>query len=84
MELDELLREARIRYPIGTKFKCVKDDTKAIVEKELVQYDGIYTEMNSNPYYQYVYFADKWAEIISSPVIHFPYLTKLLKKLGVK
>ena len=70
MSKDEILAKAKKDYPIGTRFNCVKNGDKAIVEKEL-QYcsstDNIYTMFKGSGFNQYVYAFGEWAEIISLP-----------------
>lgn len=64
MNKDELLKEAKRRYPIGTKVLCLTDNTPEIIKSELVWLDseriaqtgGIRTRVYKN---------GKWAEIIS-------------------
>jgi hypothetical protein len=85
MELDELLREARIRYPVGTKYMtmCNTPIIKAI-ESEVEWSDTESFIIDKNDYIIYIASSNEWAEIISVPDINYSYLTKLLKKLGVK
>ena len=68
-DMKSILAEAKERYPIGTKFKCAKDNELAIVEQELKKDDQgfIYTKFQGNRFHQFVYAYDKWAEIVSLP-----------------
>ena len=85
MELDELLEEARIRYPIGTRYMtmCKTPIIKAI-ENEVKWSDLKHFIIDENDYIIYIASSNEWAKVVSLPAIHHPYITKLLKKLGVK
>ena len=62
----ELLEKARIDYPIGTKFKSMKDGTENIVTKPIfIQYENIYaTDDNFKWINIYDKESNNWAEII--------------------
>lgn len=74
MNKDLLLVEAKRRYPIGTRFKCVhgNSDTKCSGFK-----DGLWTVLQyryiGDPHFGvhsengWIHLRGKWAEIISSP-----------------
>jgi hypothetical protein len=69
--MEDILELAKQKYPIGTKFKCVKDNQCGISISE-IQIDGVgdyYSTFNDNRCNQYVYVKSKnqWAEIISLP-----------------
>ncbi len=68
----ELLEEAKRRYPAGTRFKNAnfralygnkKDAVKELVWNSLT-YDGIYSKPYGNDGAGYVYFRGEWAEVI--------------------
>ena len=85
MELDELLREARIRYPIGTRYMTMcKTPIIKTIESEVEWSDTESFIIDKNDYIVYIASSNKWAEIVSTPNIKHSYVTKLLKKLGVK
>jgi len=99
MELDELLRKARIRYPVGTKFKIVHMP-KHIVEVKNHDPYPVHDENYINFYINKplldcegacVYQYGKWAEIISLPETKTVkvnkkdnYIINLFKKLKIK
>ena len=70
MTLEETLVEAKIRYPIGTEFKCIYNNDLHRVSKDLQ------IELNSHISHYgigYVYKDGQWAEIISLPENNFNY-----------
>lgn len=95
MELDELLEEAKKRYPIGTKFRTVGflHDIKTVknhykyefVKDDIINFFTEETTNNCNG--AMVYRSGNWAEIISLPEIKTKkdnYIIKLFKKLKIK
>lgn len=68
---EENLANARILYPIGTIYNCVKDMQQGKLIKQLhIEDDGdIYGRFKGSKMNQYVYIkrTNTWAEIISRP-----------------
>lgn len=66
---EELLEEAKRRYPIGTKFKtldCISKTEVKVIEECLCDLsNNIYCK--TDEYYRHVYYKGNWAEIISLP-----------------
>jgi len=76
MEKEQLLEEAKRRYPIGTKFFAINTHTECIVQTGMFERNssgGINEFNNSGHYiitnmnYHCVYYKNKWAEVISLP-----------------
>lgn len=70
MDKKELLKIAKEKYPVGTVIiSPYSKDTFEIIGKEfkLNQHNNIHV-LDNGAYAPYVYYNNKWAEIISSPV----------------
>lgn len=66
---EELIEEAKKRYPIGCKFKCLVIKSEYIIEKNIeFRYEGnaIYSYIDNKLYHKH-YEDNQWAEIISLP-----------------
>lgn len=94
MELNDLLEEAKKRYPIGTKFKVVHSPNIIATVKNHNQYEFVkHNLINFFTVEKYnecegasVYDNGNWAEIVSQPSIKIEntnYLSKFLKKLNI-
>jgi hypothetical protein len=97
MEYSELLKEAKRRYPIGTKFRIVHSPDIVCEVKNHEPYP-VHDEKFINFYITNaivgcegasVYKDGKWAEIISLGYViptdeDYKYLIKLFKKLKIK
>jgi hypothetical protein len=97
MEYNELLEEAKRRYPIGTVFKVVHNPNDICEVKNHEPYP-VHDEKFINFYIAKpifgcigasVYKDGKWAEIVSLGVViptdeDYKYLIKLFKKLKIK
>ena len=69
-----LLEEAKLKYPIGTKFKSPQSGIIFTIETvckwtESSDHKEVRCRINNNEYHPYLYYNNKWAEIISSPVL---------------
>ena len=97
MEYNELLEEAKRRYPVGTIFRVVHNPTNVCEVKNHERYP-VHNESFINFYIvnpiegcegASVYKDGKWAEIISLGYViptdeDCKYLIKLFKKLNIK
>ena len=98
MELNDLLEEAKLKYPVGTKFKCVNGNTDTGIINSIFTVKATF---NQNPILKqysdgrihsengWIYLDGKWAEIIEEPITKtidkdYKYLIKLFKKLNIK
>lgn len=70
-EEQELLNEAKRRYPIGTTYRCVVDNNlgKNITEPKFcpTREGCICAKFKNSTQWQFIYIDKKWAEIISLP-----------------
>lgn len=76
VDKEELLKEAKLRYPIGTKFKTI-DYTLDEIVVVLGEYRGddtpyCYCLTSGNIPYRSLYLKGIWAEIISETINDFP------------
>lgn len=97
MEYNELLEEAKRRYPIGTVFKIVHIPSNICEVKNHETYP-VHNEKIINFYITKpigecfgasVYKDGEWAEIVSLPDVittneNYKYLIKLFRKLNIK
>ncbi len=91
MNVNEILIEAKARFPIGTKFKGFdyqgnKVDEILIIDREITCYidrQGILAYGHGT---YYCFYRNKWAEIIDKPKsnTNYKYLIKIFKKLKIK
>lgn len=95
MKSNKLLEEAKRRYPIGTKF--ISPDNNKIYTVSLNESieNSYYLSMDETSCLvtinnwkrgQYLYYNDKWAEIIEEPNVNknYKYLIKFLKSHGIQ
>lgn len=72
-EIQDLIEEAKLRYPIGTKFKLVHvTGQQSTVKHHNIKHRDNYLSLGSgckesNFYTETLYYDGRWAEIISKP-----------------
>ncbi len=76
----ELLEQAKKDYPIGTKYRCLKDGTLGVsISLPETCGDAIYSTFkgkrtsSGSLFNQYLYCDGQWAEIISLPIKQLNY-----------
>lgn len=88
MELDELLREARIRYPVGTRYMTMcKTPIIKTIESEVEWSDTESFIIDKNDYIVYIASSNKWAKVVSlleTKIKKDNYIINLFKKLKIK
>lgn len=89
MAENELIEEAKNRYPIGTKFisDCSKEngylENEYEITHDLFTVNKMGIQGKSNGYIPFVYYRDKWAEIVSYPEGYIPKSINLLQKIEI-
>ena len=93
-----LLEEAKLKYPVGTKFIAPDNDhiytvslNESVEDSYYLSIDGdnCLVTINNLRSGQYLYYHGKWAKIISKPCEEiikndYTYLIKLFKQLKIK
>lgn len=95
MDKEELLKEAKLRYPIGTVFKDAWQHIEYVCDDDL-------SDPNKNSWFtdkfliiwakdkmgnritnqgKYLFFENKWAEIVSYPENYIPSTESILKNV---
>jgi len=67
MSKEELLEEAKRRYPIGTKFKSAYSGDERKIKNISFIFDGYGKDIYETNTGNYVYYNGKWSEIIELP-----------------
>jgi len=90
-----ILEEAKLKYPIGTKFKCANGNIHDDVVGVNNSVDGVYTvyeyschaiKGGINSGNGWIYLNGVWAEIVESVITktNYSYLIELLKRLNIR
>lgn len=81
MNKEELLKEAKLRYPVGCEFKSAYSFDKYIFKGEC--YIDTHIRMSGNDKKPIIYNVNtgKWAEIVSYPKNYIPPTESILKNV---
>lgn len=81
MNKEELLEEAKLRYPVGCKFKSAYNGNLETCDIEPFYYKYYDNDIAARSEGGVIYYKNKWAEIVSYPEDYIPPTESILKNV---